>query len=195
MRGFGRRLPRRFFARESVAVARDLIGCALFVDGVGGLITETEAYDGRTDEACHAFRGRTPRCESLFGRPGTLYVYRIHQSRCMNLATVREGIGSGVLLRGIQPLQGLATIHERRGGKPRKSWCDGPGKLTRALAVELDDDGTDTCAPGSRIRVYPRPLAVPDEAILATPRIGISRAVELPWRFVPRPEELARWTA
>lgn len=185
-----RRLPRAFFARRSPLVARQLLGCTLLVDGVGGPIIETEAYD-QSDEACHAYKGKTPRCATLFERAGTLYVYRIHQSYCMNTVTRRAGIGAGVLLRAILPAHKAELIAARRRGQPPKRWCDGPGKLTRALAIDLGDDGADLLARDGRIAILESGRVVyRDNEVALTPRIGISKARERLWRFVvkePRP--------
>lgn len=178
------RLPRTFFNRAPTLVARDLIGKLLLVDGIGGLITETEAYDGANDPAAHTYRGETERNRSMFQRAGTLYVYRIHRSFCMNTVTRRKGQGAGVLIRGIAPKIGLKTIKTRRAGRPKRSWCNGPGKLTQALGISLEDDGADFLAKESRVRLLDSKLQISVDQIEVTPRIGISKAKDFPWRFV-----------
>ena len=178
------RLPRSYFNRGPVPLARDLLGKILLVDGVGGIITETEAYDGANDPAAHTYNGESPRNRSMFQRAGTLYVYRIHRSFCMNAVARRKGQGSGVLLRAITPTHGLELIEKRRGGKPKKIWCNGPGKLTQALAITLADDGTDFLSKKSRIQVLDSGIELRDEQIEVTARIGISKAKDFPWRFV-----------
>ncbi|MDF1663663.1 MAG: DNA-3-methyladenine glycosylase [Planctomycetota bacterium] len=178
------RLARSFFNRAPTLVARELLGKVLIVDGIGGLITETEAYDGANDPAAHTYRGETQRNRSMFQRAGTLYVYRIHRSFCMNTVARRKGQGAGVLIRGIAPRIGLEVIKSRRGGRPKRSWCDGPGKLTQALGISLEDDGTDLLSKKSRVRLLDSKLDISEDLIEVTPRIGISKAKDFPWRFV-----------
>ncbi len=179
-----RRWRREDFARPVVKLARALLGCRLRVDGVEGTIVETEAYH-EEEPSCHAHRGRTPRTEVLFWAPGHLYVYRIHQSFCLNVTAERDGVGAAVLIRGLEPRTGLERIAARRGGRPRRIWTDGPGKLCQALAVDLADNGRDL-EDDSRVAIFSGPW-VPDGDVEVGPRIGISKAQELPWRFfVPR---------
>ena len=163
------RLGRSFFDRPTRIVARQLIGCELWTRGPGverGVrIVETEAYVGR-DEANHANRGMTRRNRSMFGAPGTLYVYCIHRVVCANVVTRP---GQAVLIRAGEPLGGT-----------RELWAGGPGRLCRALGITIADDGTDAAA-GARIRFRPRRRR--PRAIVSGPRIGISRAVERPLRF------------
>jgi DNA-3-methyladenine glycosylase len=177
-------LAAEFFEQDVVELARALLGCRLIRDGVGGTIVETEAY--REDEpACHAFRGQTPRNRSMFLAGGRIYVYRIHQSVCVNVVCGPIGAGHAVLIRAIRPEFGRALIAERRGRRPAREWTNGPGKLCQALGISLGDDGT--CARGGPVRVEPNPLGSgcfePGLEVQASPRVGISKAVELPWRF------------
>ncbi len=143
-------------------------------------ITEVEAYKGQDDPASHAFRGETDRNGSMFRQPGTLYVYRsygIHN--CANTATGPEGVGWGVLIRGGEVIDGTGVASRRRGH--RSDLADGPGKLCQALGIDLSHNGIDLLDPNSLIHLEPggRP-----EAVMATPRVGISKAKDRPWRFV-----------
>jgi DNA-3-methyladenine glycosylase len=170
-------LPPGFFAREVVAVARDLIGVTLLVDGVGGLIVETEAYD-HEDPASHSFAGRTARNAAMFGPPGHAYVYRsygIHY--CLNVVAGREP-GSAVLIRALDPTSGIEAMAERRLLADPRLLCSGPGRLTQALGLSLAENGLPLDAPP--FRLVPRATDVP---LLAGPRIGITRGAETPWRF------------
>jgi len=177
------RLPRDFYERPVLEVARDLLGKHVLKDGVGGPIVEAEAYD-EDDAASHCHRGRTARNASMFLAGGHAYVYRIHQSVCMNVVADVAGRGCGVLIRAVVPERGRARIAARRRGQPERSWSDGPGKVCRALGIELADDGRDLLAPGrGGLRVEDRGVVAPADAVVAGPRVGISRAVELPWRF------------
>jgi DNA-3-methyladenine glycosylase len=175
----GTRLGREFFARGPGAVARDLVGCALVRDGVGGVIVETEAY-AEHEPACHAFVGRTARTEVLFGAPGHAYVYLsygIHQ--LFNVVTGAEGDAGAVLIRALEPRWGLERMRRRRPGRPDQELCSGPGRLSLALGIGPEDNRLDLCS--GPISLHPRngrPVAP-----IAGPRIGISKATELPWRF------------
>ena len=178
-------LPRSFFERDVLTVARALLGKVLLKNGVGGPIVEAEAY--HQDEASsHAHRGRTPRNESLFLRGGHLYVYRIHQSICCNVVNGEAGTGCGVLIRSILPTDDRETIASRRGNKPEQIWTNGPGKLCGALGITLEDDGVDLLGDGP-IQLLDRGIAYPDERVEVGPRVGISKAADLPWRFLVRP--------
>jgi DNA-3-methyladenine glycosylase len=171
-----------FFDRRPEDVAVDLIGCTLSFRGTGGVIVEAEAY-GQRDPASHSFRGATPRCQSMFGPPGTVYVYRTYGLHwCLNLVTEAEGIGAAVLLRAIEPTHGLDAMRDRRGGvRDDRLLCGGPGRLTQALAVDGDLDGLSLHEAG--IEIGPRTC---DPEVVRVPRIGISQATDLPWRMVAR---------
>jgi DNA-3-methyladenine glycosylase len=161
-----------------------LLGTDL-VSNVGGgevrvRINEVEAYKGVDDPASHAYRGETVRNASMFRKPGTLYVYRsygIHN--CANTAAGPEGVGWGILIRGGEVIDGESLAVRRRGR--RNELANGPGKLCQALAITIDLNGTDLLGPSSIVRLEE---GEPPEMIMATPRIGISKAVDLPWRFV-----------
>ena len=164
-----------FFNREVTLVARDLLGAELLIDGVGGLITETEAYHP-TEPASHAFRGPTPRNASMFRGPGYVYVYRSYGIHWM-LNFVCSG-AAAVLIRALEPTAGIDRMAERRGLSAPRDLATGPGKLCTALAVSKSHDGLRLDAPPFELRL---PSATP--IIVIGPRIGITRAVELPWRF------------
>lgn len=163
------------------AVARGLLGWTLLRDGVGGRIVEVEAY-APGDPASHAFRGRTPRNGSMFAAPGTLYVYRSYGIHwCANVSCEPAGTGAAVLLRALEPTYGLDEMRARRGGVADRYLCSGPGRLTQALGISGRDDGAS-------IMKAPFVLA-PSEGsvdVLATRRIGITKAVEAPSRYVVR---------
>ena len=174
----GRQLKRAFFARSVHEVAPDLIGATMLVDGVGGIIVEVEAYH-HTDPAAHSFRGPTPRNKVMFGPPGVAYVYRSYGIHwCVNFVCEKEGSASAVLIRALQPTHGIPAMRRRRGLQDERSLCSGPGKLTQALAITEEYNGLPLDA--SPIALHAR-ADKPD--IVAGVRIGISRAVELPWRY------------
>lgn len=173
----GADVGRDFFDRPVLRVARDLIGCTLLADGVGGTIVETEAYaDG--DPASHGVRGPTPRTLVMFGPPGRIYVYRSHGIHwCMNLVCEREGVAAAVLVRAIAPEVGIVAMRERRANRPVAELCAGPGRVCAALGIDGSWNGAVV---GDRLRVQAR---APRTRIVAGPRIGISRAADRPWRF------------
>ncbi|MGM3424346.1 DNA-3-methyladenine glycosylase [Pseudomonas benzopyrenica] len=166
------------FTRPVDEVARQLIGATLRLEGVGGLIVETEAYDGE-DPASHSFAGPTPRNKAMFGPPGHAYVYRSYGIHwCFNLVCRETGHGAGVLIRALEPLWGLQVMRERRGGLADRLLCAGPGRLCQALGIDGSHDGLSLAEPPFLLE--PATAAV---AVIAGPRIGISRAREVPWRF------------
>jgi DNA-3-methyladenine glycosylase len=172
-------VERPFFQRASPVVARDLIGVTLLVDGVGGIVVETEAYDP-DDPASHAFRGRTPRNGAMFGPPGHAYVYRSYGLHwCLNLVCGAEPLGSAVLIRALQPVSGIDAMRVRRGVADLRLLCSGPGRLCQALGVTGALDGRALDEPPFSLEVR-----VTEFAVMAGPRIGLTKAVETPWRFV-----------
>ena len=174
----GKLLKRAFFARSVHDVAPGLIGATLAVNGVGGIIVEVEAYH-HTDPAAHSFRGPTPRNTVMFGPPGFAYVYRSYGIHwCANFVCEKEGSASAVLIRALQPTLGIAAMRRRRGLHDERSLCSGPGKLTEALGITDRHNGLALDA--SPIALHGR-ADKPD--IVAGPRIGITKAVELPWRY------------
>jgi DNA-3-methyladenine glycosylase len=159
-------------------VAPDLIGATLLVDGVGGLIVEVEAYH-HTEPAAHSFHGPTPRNLVMFGPPGFLYVYRSYGIHwCMNLVCEAEGSASAVLIRALQPTHGLAAMRRRRGVSDDRALCSGPGKLTEALGVTIAHNALALDAPP--FALYARTGKV---EVVTGLRIGITKAVDLPWRY------------
>ena len=160
-------------------VARALIGASLFVDGVGGVIVETEAYD-QDDPASHTFSGPTARNAAMFGPPGRAYVYRSYGLHwCLNVVCRPAGHGSGVLLRALEPTAGIETMRERRGVEPLRLLCSGPGRLGQALGITHAFNG-------ARLDRQPFRVVAPSNGITVASdfRIGISKAREQPWRFV-----------
>ena len=156
-------------------VARDLVGVRLLVDGVGGTIVETEAYRP-DDPASHSFAGPTQRNAAMFGPAGHAYVYRSYGIHwCLNFVCRR---GSAVLVRALEPTSNIAVMQERRGLLPLRSLCSGPGRLTQALAITKAHDGLPLDQPPFALTAGEAPVT-----ILASPRIGISRAADLPWRY------------
>jgi DNA-3-methyladenine glycosylase len=174
----GERLTREFFARSVHEVAPELIGATLLVDGVGGRIAEVEAYD-QDDPASHGFRGLTARTASMFGPPGAAYVYRSYGVHlCLNLVCAEQGRAEAALVRALEPTHGLDAMRERRGLEEARALCSGPGKLCQALGITHAYDGLPLDEPPFEL------VAREAEPQLATgPRIGITRAVEQPWRY------------
>jgi DNA-3-methyladenine glycosylase len=171
-------LPREFFARSVHAVAPGLIGCTLLVDGVGGRIVEVEAYDGE-DPASHGFRGLTERNRSMFGPPGHAYVYRSYGVHwCLNLVCDLEGRAEAVLVRALEPTEGIDAMRARRGLEDERLLCSGPGRLCQALGITREHDGLALDEPPFSL------LAAEDEpAVVSGPRVGITRAADVPWRY------------
>jgi DNA-3-methyladenine glycosylase len=181
-------LPRRFYLQPTVAVAQALLGCLLLHetdDGpAGGIIVETEAYLSTDDPGCHAAIGRTPRNAVMFGPPGHVYVYRIHQVVCLNLVTAPEGVPEAVLIRALEPTEGIDLMRRRRGVEKLKDLCSGPGKLCQALGVTLADNGRDVTRPPLYVAAA-RVGAVTDRDLAQTTRIGLraEKGADLPLRF------------
>ena len=169
------------FEGPSLEVARRLIGVTLLIDGVGGRIVETEAYDS-TEPAAHGFGGLRPRNASLFGPPGHAYVYRSYGIHwCLNFVCRETGHGAGVLIRALEPTHGIERMRARRGLDDLRLLCAGPGRVGQALGVDLGLDGMALNAPPFALLVQPGDH--PPLQIAVGPRIGISKAIELPWRF------------
>ena len=170
-----------FYTRPVVEVARDLVGCVVAHDGCSGVIVETEAYHD-SEPACHAFVGLTQRTSVLFGPPGRAYVYRSYGIHALlNAVSEPPGVGAAVLIRALEPLDGVAVMRERRGVERLESLCSGPGKLTQALGIGLRDNGCDLAR--GPVVISSRPAAWRDVVVAVDRRIGITKAVELPWRF------------
>jgi DNA-3-methyladenine glycosylase len=186
-----------FFNRSVHDVARDLIGCTVEHGPTTGVIVETESYHA-DDEACHAFGGLTQRNSVLFGPPGRAYVYLsygIH--RLLNFVAEPDGDAAAVLIRALEPSKGIDTMRERRGVEKLEDLCSGPGKLSQALGIGLELNGSSLV--DGLIHVLPRPAAYRPEIVIA-PRVGITKAADLPWRFCaansrcvsrPRPLQVA----
>ena len=171
-------LGRDFFARSVHEVAPEVLGCTLLVDGVGGRIVEVEAYDAE-DPASHGFRGRTPRNRSMFGPPGHAYVYRSYGIHwCLNLVCDRDGSAEALLVRALEPTAGLERMRERRGLAEARLLCAGPGRLCQALGITGEHDGARLDRPPFELG-----RAAEEVAVVRGPRVGISRAAELPWRY------------
>jgi DNA-3-methyladenine glycosylase len=171
-------IGRAFFARNVHEVAEELMGATFLVDGVGGKIVELEAYH-HEDPAAHGYRGRTARNASMFGPPGHAYVYRSYGVHwCVNFVCEPEGVADAVLIRALEPTEGVAEMRRRRGLDDERLLCAGPGRLCQALAITREHDGLPLDRPPFRLE----PRAETPE-IVCGPRIGISRAADLPWRY------------
>ena len=175
----GKVLRREFYARPVLEVARDLVGCVLEHEGASGTIVETEAYH-ESEPACHAFVGVTRRTRTLFDEPGTAYVYRSYGIHALfNAVCEPAGVAAAVLIRALEPLNGIEAMRRRRGGVSDGDLCSGPGKLTQALGIELSENGTSLLDGPVSIR-----RGDPGQArVVAGERIGITKAVDLRWRF------------
>jgi DNA-3-methyladenine glycosylase len=172
------RLTREFFARSVHVIAPELVGATLLVDGAGGTIVEVEAYD-HEDPAAHGFRGRTERNATMFGPPGHAYVYRSYGIHwCLNFVCDNVGVANAVLIRALEPTHGLDTMRARRGTENERLLCAGPGRLCQALAVTREHDGLALDAPPFELHA----CEVEPELVVG-PRIGITKAVERPWRY------------
>jgi DNA-3-methyladenine glycosylase len=174
------RLTADFFDRSVHLVARELIGCRLFFEGCGGVIVETESYE-RDDPACHAYVGLTDRTEVLFGPPGRVYVYLsygIHS--LLNFVAEPEGEAAAVLIRALEPTAEVEAMRMRRGDRPDRDLCSGPGKLTEALGIDLSQNGADLAR--DPFLLLPREDGWRGQVVSGR-RVGITKAVERPWRF------------
>jgi DNA-3-methyladenine glycosylase len=173
-------LDRSFYARPVLEVAPDLVGCVVRHGATSGRIVEVEAYH-QEEPACHAWVGLTARTKPLFGPAGYAYVYRSYGVHALlNAVTSEEGEGAAVLIRALEPLEGIDLMRERRGLERVTDLCSGPGKLTQALGIGLELNETSLLGDGP-ISILPRSGLAPQ--IVAGERVGITRAVELPWRF------------
>jgi DNA-3-methyladenine glycosylase len=173
-----KRLTKSFFSRSVHEVAPDLIGATLLVNGVGGRIVEVEAYH-HTEPAAHSFRGPTERNAIMFGPAGYAYVYRSYGIHwCLNFVCERKGSASAVLIRALEPTEGLAAMRRRRGVTEDRLLCCGPGRLCQALGITVKHNGLALDAPP--FALWARQSEV---EIVAGPRIGITKAAELPWRY------------
>jgi len=166
------------FSAPSHLVARQLIGVTVLVNGVGGRIVETEAYDGE-DPASHSYSGPTERNFAMFGPPAHAYIYRSYGIHwCLNFVCREQGHGAGVLIRALEPVAGLERMRERRGTSDEWLLCSGPGKLCQALGVTRALNGASLAA--APFELAPAPIGI---EVVSGPRIGISKAVDVPWRF------------
>lgn len=180
-----RTFPRAGLSAESVEVAPLLLNTLVVVGERVGRIVEVEAYAGPEDPASHAYRGMTPRTASMFGPAGTLYTYLSYGVHtCANISTGEADSGQAVLLRAIEPLEGIDAMRSvRKAARRDVDLGNGPGKLCAALGITLDHDGVDVCDPVGPVRLFSDGTPPPTEPV-RTPRVGISRAKDRPWRFV-----------
>jgi DNA-3-methyladenine glycosylase len=170
-----------FYDRPVLPVARDLIGCVVRHGECAGVIVETEAYHD-SEPASHAFVGLTQRTKTLFGPPGRAYVYRSYGIHALlNAVCEPPGVGAAVLIRALEPTDGIELMRARRGLESLRALCSGPGKLTQALGIELVDNGVDL--ERGPVTISERPADWRDVGVTVDRRIGITKAVELPWRF------------
>lgn len=177
-------LRAEFYDRPVLEVAEDLIGCTVTFTRAGraasGVIVETEAYHD-SEPACHAYVGLTPRTATLFGPPGRAYVYRSYGVHALlNAVCEPAGVGAAVLIRALEPARGIEAMKKRRGLENLTDLCSGPGKLTQALGITLAENAGDLSA--GPITIGPRPEDWAHPTVIGT-RVGINKAVELPWRF------------
>jgi DNA-3-methyladenine glycosylase len=185
-------LPREFYTRDTLTVARELLGQRLVRllagERLSGRIVEVEAYIGETDRASHAACGRTARNAVMYGPPGHAYVYFIYgMHHCLNVVTESEGFPAAVLIRALEPVEGLTTMRRLRRGRPDHELTNGPARLCQALAIDRNFNGLDLCA-GGPLFIEPD-LPVDDEEVETGPRVGVRGdevALTLPWRFFVR---------
>jgi DNA-3-methyladenine glycosylase len=175
------RLPAAFYDRPVLEVAPDLVGCVVRHGDTSGVIVETEAYH-QCEPACHAYVGLTARTSTLFGAAGTAYVYRSYGIHALlNAVCEPEDVGAAVLIRALEPLDGIEVMRARRRVARDVDLCNGPGKLTQALGIDLALNATSLDHGPVAIEARPPEWAAP--ALVAGPRIGITKAADLPWRF------------
>jgi DNA-3-methyladenine glycosylase len=174
-------VTRDFYDRPVLDVAADLVGCTLHHGDTGGVVVETEAYH-MAEPACHAYVGLTARTSVLFGPPGTAYVYRSYGIHALlNAVCEAEDVGAAVLVRALAPTDGLEVMRVRRGPVPDDGLCNGPGKLTQALGIDLDLNASSLV--DGPVRFGPRPDPAAVRVVRSGPRIGITKGVDLDWRF------------
>ena len=176
-------LPQSFYDRPVLQVARELVGCVIEYDGCGGVIVETEPYH-HTEPASHAYVGLTARTSVLYSDPGKAYIYRSYGIHALlNAVCEHREVGAAVLIRALEPIEGIARMAARRGVAREVDYCNGPGKLTQALGIDLDLNDTNLYE--GPILFHPREEGWSETppVLIAGPRIGITKAVELPWRF------------
>jgi DNA-3-methyladenine glycosylase len=177
----GDRLGEAFFDRPVLTVARDLVGCRVEHEGTAGIVVETEAYHF-TEPACHAYVGLTDRTSTIYGAPGVAYVYRSYGIHALlNAVCEPEGVGAAVLIRALEPVEGLDLMRARRGLQREEDLCSGPGKLTQALGIDLRHNGSSLL--DGTVVIAPCPAGRRRPRIVTGERIGITKAAELPWRF------------
>jgi DNA-3-methyladenine glycosylase len=173
---------RAFYDRSVHEVAHDLVGCVLRHGETAGRIVETESYH-MEEPACHAYAGLTPRTEVLFGAPGLAYVYRSYGIHALlNAVAEPDGVGAAALIRALEPVDGVDLMRERRGLERVEDLCSGPGKLTQAMGIGLDLNGTWLAGPGP-IEILPPDPATRAPELVRGVRIGITKAADLPWRY------------
>jgi DNA-3-methyladenine glycosylase len=192
------RLGRDFFARDTLTVARELLGQRLVrvQDGqrLSGRIVEVEAYVGEQDQACHARCGRTERNAVMYGPPGHAYVYFVYGMHyCLNAVTEREGFPAAVLIRALEPVEGIAVMRQKRNGRTDGELAAGPARLCQALGVDRRLNGIDLCV-ADAVLFIEQDGAVPDEKVATGPRVGVrgdKAALSVPWRFHVRGNRFA----
>jgi len=182
-------LPGEFYRRDTLEVARDLLGKALVKfkgpEMVGGIILETEAYYGQDDPASHAYGGKTPRSEIMFGKPGIAYVYMCYgMYYLLNVVTENEGKPGAVLIRALKPLWGIDIMKRRRNANLEDRLTDGPGKLTIALGIDIKDNGADIVRGRNRLYISDYKTGDNNLKIIVTERIGIKKGEDRPLRFL-----------
>jgi DNA-3-methyladenine glycosylase len=195
----GERIPRSFYDRPALQVARALLGMRLvrLEDGrrLAGIILETEAYRGEEDQGCHCRAGLTKRTQVMYGPPGHAYVYFTYGMHWMlNFVVERQGFPAAILIRAIQPVEGVEIMARRRGSQPQARWTDGPAKICQALNVDKGLNGTDLCNLQAELFVeWDQPI--PEESVTIGPRVGLNSVPEpwksIPWRFLAQTDKMA----